>query len=63
MLLFLLTAQEGRLSANGAVRRPAPLDAPRRRESHVVAVVCADIETGAPTDYKTGKNAVILNRR
>jgi hypothetical protein len=25
--------------------------------------VCADVETGAPTDYKTGKNAVILNRR
>jgi hypothetical protein len=63
MLLFLLTAREGRLSANGAVRRSGPLDAPRCSGPHVVAVVCADGDDGAPADYKTGKNAVILNRR
>ena len=43
--------------------RPGPLDAPRCREPHVVAVVCADVETGASADYKTGENAVILSRR
>ena len=63
MPLFLLTAREGRLSANGAVLRPGPPDAPRCREPHVVAVVCADVETGASADYKTGKNAIILSRR
>ena len=51
MLLFLLTAREGRLSANGTLLRPGPLDAPRCRESHVVAVVCADVVTGASADY------------
>ena len=39
------------------------MDAPRFREPHVVAVVCFDVEAGAPADYKTGKNAVILCRR
>lgn len=46
-----------------AVLRPGPLDALRSHESHIVAVVCADVETGAPADYKTGKSAVILSRR
>jgi hypothetical protein len=50
MLLFLLTAREGRLSANGTVLRPGPPDAPRCREPHVVAVVCADVETGAASE-------------
>jgi hypothetical protein len=39
------------------------MDAPRCRESHVVVVVCADGDIGASAGYKTGKNAVILNRR
>ena len=39
------------------------MDAPRCRESHVVAVVCADGDIGASAGYKTGKNAVILCRR
>jgi hypothetical protein len=35
----------------------------RRRRRLAGVVVCADAETRASADYKTGENAVILNRR
>jgi hypothetical protein len=59
---FLLRAQEGGLSANGAVLIPGHWTRARYHETHAGVVVCADVETGATAEYKTGNNAVILSR-
>ena len=64
-LLFqlLLTAREGRLSADpGDVSpRTGPVS-PRACVPGVNAVVCPSVETGIAVDVKTGLTAVVLFR-
>jgi hypothetical protein len=63
MILFSLTAREGRLSSNADALLNGPSAALRFKSLRGIVVVCLDASAGARHGVKTGEYAALLNRR